>query len=531
MKKTIYSIAASSAVIIACYARGAETDITVKIDPGKTFQTIDGFAASDAWSGNFIGKFFAEDKKEKLAKWLFSQKYGEDGSPEGIGLSTWRVNLGGGTWEQEGADIIPFQRRAESFLSKDGKSYDWSKAAGQQYFMKKAKEYGCESFLLFSNTPPVQMTQNGKGYKDAADFKSNLRADCYDDFAEYMAEVAKHFTGEGYAIDYISPVNEPGWKWSTNAQEGTPWLNPEIKRLAVELDKSLNKRGLKTKQLLCEAERIDYLYGSDAYLEGRRKINKNPAEDMACDHIRAFFDPDSKEYIGHLKSLPRKIGAHDYHTHTSNEQIVSTRKKLKECADKYGVQFIQTEWCLLPGVACKDGMPQKNPSDMDISFLMAKLIHTDLAHVDAPSWGYWKAFEINGDHALTGVYPKDGDICQGGNVFTRKKLWTLGNYSFFIRPGWKRIELTGADDLGGVFASAFASPDGRKVAVVAANASYEPADFDFSLSGKGSDGLKKVSAFRTSESSDLANQHIDPKFDGNRKFRLAPRSVTTLLFE
>lgn len=122
---------------------------------------------------------------------------------------------------------------------------------------------------------------------------------------------------------------------------------------------------------------------------------------------------------------------------------------------------------------------------------MAKLIHTDLAHVDAPSWGYWKAFEINGDHALTGVYPKDGDICQGGNVFTRKKLWTLGNYSFFIRPGWKRIELTGADDLGGVFASAFASPDGRKVAVVAANASYEPADFDFSLSGKGSDGLKK----------------------------------------
>ena len=82
-----------------------------------------------------------------------------------------------------------------------------------------------------------------------------------------------------------------------------------------------------------------------------------------------------------------------------------------------------------------------------------------------------------------------------------------------------------------MFASAFASPDGKKVAVVAANVSYEPADFDFSLSGKGSDGLKKVSAFRTSESSDLANQHIDPKFDGKRTFKLSPRSVTTLLFE
>ena len=137
-------------------------------------------------------------------------------------------------------------------------------------------------------------------------------------------------------------------------------------------------------------------------------------------------------------------------------------------------------------------MPQKNPSDMDISLLMAKLIHTDLVHAGAPSWGYWKAFEINGDHALTGVYPKNGDICQGGSVFTRKKLWVLGNYSFFIRPGWKRVELSGADNLGGVFASAFMSPDGKKVAVVAVNVSYEPADFNFSLEGKGAENLKKV---------------------------------------
>ena len=132
MKKTIYSIATAAAVLSA--ANAAQT-VCVSANLDKKFQTIESFTASDAWSGNFIGKFFADDKKEKLAKWLFSQKYGEDGSPEGIGLSMWRVNIGGGTWEQEGADIVPIQRRAESFLSKDGKSYDWSKAAGQQYFM------------------------------------------------------------------------------------------------------------------------------------------------------------------------------------------------------------------------------------------------------------------------------------------------------------------------------------------------------------------------------------------------------------
>ncbi len=526
MKKTIYSIAASSAVIIACYARGAEADITAKIDPGKTFQTIDGFAASDAWSGNFIGKFFAEDKKEKLAKWLFSQKYGEDGSPEGIGLSTWRVNLGGGTWEQEGADVIPFQRRAESFLSKDGKSYDWSKAAGQQYFMKKAKEYGCESFLLFSNTPPVQMTQNGKGYKDAADYKSNLRADCYDDFAEYLAEAAEHFVKEGFNIKYISPINEPSWRWSTNAQEGCPYTNPEIKRLAVELDKSIQKRNLPTKMLLIEATPLVRLYG----YEYRDKANKTPDRDLPANQIYAFFDPDSKDYIGYLKTLPRILTAHAYHTDEDNEMMVEKRKRLSEELKKYGVKFLESEWCLLPGVVCKDGMPQKNPSDMDIALLMAKLIHCDLTISESLGWGYWKAFEIDGSHALTGISPKGGDISKGGEIFARKKLWVLGNYSFFIRPGWKRISLEGANDLEKVFASAFASPDGKKIAIVAGNISYNMQNLKIALPENMALNFRKASLYQTSESAALSNM-FSREFSDNSGFALAPRSVSTILIE
>ena len=69
------------------------------------------------------------------------------------------------------------------------------------------------------------------------------------------------------------------------------------------------------------------------------------------------------------------------------------------------------------------------------------------------------------------------------------------------------------------------------VAVVAVNVSYEPADFNFSLEGKGAENLKKVSAFMTSESANLTNLRIDPKFDGKRTFKLSPRSATTLLFE
>ncbi len=139
----------------------------LKVNPLETFQTIDHFTASDAWSGNFVGQYWDTAQKEQVAKWLFSRETGLTGSPEGIGLSLWRVNLGAGTLEQDSADIIPYQRRAESFLTKDGKSYDWAKCAGQQYFMQKAASYGCNDFLLFSNSPPVQYTKNGKGWSAA----------------------------------------------------------------------------------------------------------------------------------------------------------------------------------------------------------------------------------------------------------------------------------------------------------------------------------------------------------------------------
>ena len=78
----------------------------------------------------------------------------------------WRVNLGGGTAEQgDASDITDKSRRAESYLTND-LTLDWNRCEGQRYFLNRAKEFGCESIVLFSNTPPVQYTQNGKGFSN-----------------------------------------------------------------------------------------------------------------------------------------------------------------------------------------------------------------------------------------------------------------------------------------------------------------------------------------------------------------------------
>ena len=84
--------------------------------------------------------------------------------------------------------------------------------------MQKAKEYGCNNFVLFSNTPPVQFTVNGKGSGDW--WNNNLREDCFDDFADFLATVTKHFSDNGYNISYISPLNEPQYSWGGDGQEG-----------------------------------------------------------------------------------------------------------------------------------------------------------------------------------------------------------------------------------------------------------------------------------------------------------------------
>ena len=104
--------------------------------------------------------------------------------------------------------------------------------------MEKAKEYGCEAFVLFSNTPPVYYTYNGQARSDKGAF-SNLKTEHYGDFADFLATCAKHFVDEGYNITHISPINEPQYNWNGNEQEGSAWQNTEVATLSKALDASL----------------------------------------------------------------------------------------------------------------------------------------------------------------------------------------------------------------------------------------------------------------------------------------------------
>lgn len=487
------------------------------IDASKVYQTMEGFGASDCWLPNKIGEYWTSHRKQ-LADWLFSRNIVK-GQPQGIGLSMWRVNLGAGTeeiGEASGINNDNMNNRAPSYLN--GSSYDWTKCKGQRYFMEQAKNNGIESIVFFSNSPLVQYTLNGQGRSDAGD-KANLKDDCYDDFADYMATVAQHFVNEGYPVTHISPVNEPQYNWEGNAQEGSGWQNSELARLVRELDKALTAKSVSTKILIPEAAAWGYLY------EGR--------SDQRYNQVEAFFDPNSANYLGDLTTVDKVVGGHSYWTFDNWNDMRNVRKKVADAASRRSLRVWQTEWSMLDACPSELGGNYDNISEFDIALYMSKIIHNDLTVAGCTSWSYWTAmsverwsqknrFELIKTTPAGGNY--DNDFTAPGNVTATANLWVLGNYSLFVRPGYRRIDLR-ASESKDFFGSAYVSPDGNTIVAVYTNTS---ADRGVTLENTfaGSKTLKTVTRYTTTSGKNLK----EDRFNIADNVFVEPNSVTTIVY-
>ena len=140
----------------------APLPLVVRVLPSQTYQTMHSFGASDCWSAQFIGQNYPLAKREQIADWLFSLDTDAAGNPKGIGLSLWRFNIGAGSTEQgDSSGIKSPWRRSECFQRPDG-TYDWSKQAGQQWFVEAAHRRRVPYLLGFTNSPPSNSRQMAK---------------------------------------------------------------------------------------------------------------------------------------------------------------------------------------------------------------------------------------------------------------------------------------------------------------------------------------------------------------------------------
>jgi O-glycosyl hydrolase len=498
---------------------GGQTTITV--DLSTSYQTIKGFGASDAWNADYVGKYWGNTQKSEIAQYLFAKTYDDDGNPEGIGLSRWRFNIGGGSYELgDDSEIPKEERRVQCFLDEDG-SYDWDKQAGQQWFLEQAADYGVEQLVAFVNSPPYFYTISGRTNTDySSNFCStNLKNGYYDEFADFLVTILSHFEEKGTSFAQISPVNEPQYSWAggdDDAQEGCPYSNTEIKEVVEELDAAIVNAGLSTKILLAEAGSYKYLYNTES--------------ETHTHQIEDFFDSSSDNYLGDYSQVMNGIGAHSYWTEDDDDTIDSVRKvAYNTCLEiSDSLELYQSEYSLL-----------SNSYDdyLTNAVFLAKMIYADLAIGNVSLWDYWTAMERERWSQLNRYYlirliPTDGDysdLDEGGEIETNKNLWALGNYSFFIRPGYKRISLQGADDLSGLMGSAYISDDSSKVVEVFVNwgSSSEKITHNFTNLPKNY-YVKTITPYLTNASFDLALQN---EITADDTYRVKSLSITTFVVE
>ena len=513
--------------------RAAAEKVTTFALTGRECQPIDGFGASDAWSMWQIG-LWADSVQRQVADWLFSTETGADGQPRGIGLSIWRFNAGAGSATQGDSAKINYDTRTEYF----------SHQTGQRRFLRLAKERGVPTFLAFFNTPPVQLTQNGLGTNTGRGGTLNLRADAYEDFAKYAANMMEQAEREDdIRFDYLCPVNEPDghWNWQGPKQEGSPATNREVARLARAMSKEFAERKLQTKILVNESSDFRCMMG--IYEADWQRGNE----------IQCFWNPDSADtYVGNLPNIAHVMAGHSYWTNTpvlrpgdadyEQKGLYGYRRRLAAEFDKVNrraasdIGFWMTELCIM-GNDTEIGGGTPYDFSMKTALYVARVIHYDLTVAQARSWQWWRAAGGNYRDGLLRMYREGERIGsprrQGGGrrlgavrtnmVRDSKLLWALGNYSRFIRPGAVRLEVAGGDgDPFGVMLSAYRNADGSLV-FVAIN--YSETAQHIAL-----EGLPQKNKLQTYRTSDAEGESLKPVGTTKaNKIALPAKSITTFI--
>lgn len=370
---------------------------------------FDGWGTSLCWFGNRIGG--SEQTSNEAAELLINEE-------TGLGLDIIRYNIGGGD-DPTHNHITRTDSKMPGYwgsydAATDTFTYDYTKDANQRNVLLKMLEQNSNLTLeAFSNSAPYFMTVSGctSGTADET-MPDNLKADKYDDFADYMAKVVKYYK-ENYGVNFtsIEPMNENGWSISRNGakQEGCSFSRGESQsKMLVEMDKAL--------------------------------VN-NELEDV----ILAGFDESSAgETVSALKAMTDEAKAviERVDTHT---YVNTLENSLKNKVNEMGLDLWMSE---------SDGSDVAGSSagEMSAGLGFAKRINHNLYKLQPSAWIMWQAigsycdteaYEGNYDPASLDQSELDtngfwgvsyADMNQEKVVIT-KKYYVFGQYTRHINPG------------------------------------------------------------------------------------------------
>ena len=163
---------------------------------------------------------------------------------------------------------------------------------------------------------------------------------------------------------------------------------------------------------------------------------------------------------------------------------------------------------------------QWDPS-MTHALTTAQWVHDALTKGRASAWLYWWLIGQTGDNQ--GLIGYNGDV--PGPPTATKRLYAVGNYSRFVRPGWLRVGVAGTS--GPLSITAFRNPDATSFAIVVINNSRSASALTVNLSGLAA--AASVTPWVTSASEDLAARANVAVSGQSFTSTVASRTVTTFV--
>lgn len=446
-------------------ALAAET--TVTISPTPLIDAWEGWGTSLAW----MGKKFGERKD--VADLFFSTKTVQIGKERlpGLGMNIVRYNAGACGWEEVDGrrmvvskTILPYRQMEGFWVTPE--RWDWSVDKVQRTMMQLARDRGADRFELFSNSPMWWMCKNDNPSGSPDGSTDNLRPDQADNFAHYLAAIARHAQDHwGITFTTVEPFNEPVTNyWSQDCkQEGCHFSPTTQIDFLPRLRQALDRMGLTNMPIAAS----DETWVSQAITTWR------------CYDVRT-------------RALVDQVNVHGYQGPTS------PRVTLRKAVGKKKV------WQSEHGENDRTGLR------------MATSIHRDITDLRATAWCYWQPL----DGAAWGLL--DADLMTSRIERSNPKHFVLAQYARHIRPGMQILPTGDTDTLAAY------DPTRRKLVLVLRNGESESAKTIELAAFRKARGTARVwitepkGTTRYARLSDLA-------FDGGKlRLPLPPNSIQTL---
>ena len=488
--------------------------IQVKLDPasGSPFNggVFEGWGTSLCWWANRIGY---SDKLTDAAVDAFFDP------TKGLMLNVARYNIGGGDdpshrhITRSDSNMPGF---AQPVLAPDGAievdddgiaiyQYDWDRDKNQMNVLTKILTRTPDALIeAFSNSPPYFMTWSGCSSGGRGAHKdNNLKPEYVGPFAEFLADVVKHFRDDLHiSLNSIEPFNEPSsgyWSANSNKQEGCDFKDNQFKsEVILALDKALRRRGVRDGINLA--------------------VTDETSMDLAMDVYRAL-SPEAKQAAD-------RINTHSYSG--------SRREAMREFARSEKKQLWMSE---VDGNATAGGQAA---GDMGGPLWLAKRIIEDMNGMRPSAWVLWQVIDR---HRSDFNAAERANISFAGSywglgiadhfeekLLLGKRYYAFGQFTRYIRPGDRIIATSSPSALAAY------NRESGKIAIVAVNehAEEQPMTFDLGAFDRiPADSAKVIRTSGRVNAGENWNENI-PAVPVRRKklsVHLAPFSITTFVIE